>query len=47
MKSTITAMPATKQNDHKAGTSVNMPTKNANASQKAAQKIEGPISFNA
>lgn len=41
----ITAIPATKQKDQRAGTSVSMPTKKANDSQKAAQKIEGPISF--
>lgn len=40
-------MPATKQNDQRAGTSVSIPTKNARDSQKAAQKIDGPISFNA
>lgn len=44
-KSQRTESPATKQKEYKAGTSVNIPIKNARASQKAAAKIEGPISF--
>jgi len=45
MKSVITEIPATRQNDCSAGTSVKVPMKNASASQKAAANIEGPISF--
>ena len=47
MKSIITEIPATKQKDWRAGISVSIPMKNASASQKAAAKIDGPISFNA
>ena len=47
MKSMMTAIPATKQKLQRAGTSVSIPMKKARASQKAAQNIEGPISFRA
>jgi len=47
MKSVTTARPAVKQNDCKAGISVVLPMKKARASQNAATKIEGPISFKA
>jgi hypothetical protein len=47
MKSVTTARPATKQNDCRAGISVELPMKKARASQKAATNIDGPISFNA
>lgn len=40
-----TESPATKQNDCRAGISVYIPIKKASASQKAATKILGPISF--
>lgn len=45
MKSVRTDIPATKQNDYRAGISVSMPMKKANPSQNAATKMLGPISF--
>lgn len=44
-KSVNTDSPATRQNDCRAGISVYIPMKKARASQKAATKILGPISF--
>lgn len=44
-KSAITEIPATRQKDQSAGTSVSIPMKKAKDSQKAAVKIDGPISF--
>ncbi len=46
-KSAKTPIPATKQNDSKAGTLVSIPMKKANDSQKAAVKILGPTSLRA
>jgi hypothetical protein len=46
-KSITTAIPATRQKEYRAGTSVSIPMKNASASQNAAVNIEGPISFKA
>jgi hypothetical protein len=45
IKSAKTDKPATKQNDHRAGTAVSIPMKKAKPSQRAAVKIEGKIYF--
>lgn len=47
IKSVITAIPATRQNDCNAGISVYIPMKKARASQNPAMKIEGPTSYKA
>ena len=43
----ITAIPATRQNDWRAGISVYIPIKKASDSQNAATKMDGPISYKA
>lgn len=45
MKSNTIARPATEQKDCKAGMSVYIPITKARVSQKAATKMDGPISF--